>query len=413
MKFGTKFAIAIVISPPVLSATSGCHPTFSDKAKYENGSLVSFSRINYECVANSSCRCTGNHPSNVSENNCWNILGFCKNDVANFPEKCPLPLDANVIYSYGDIILVDENSVYECKAIPNGSYCNNYESEPWAATEGSDWIYLGRCENDFVVSSVRRKAEEDDPPTKDEDARQFTGSFHLAIFEKESTLGGSMLDYTMDDLVLEFIRDNGGGMNYCEVISVQTTEQVVYEELVTDAENTFVLSNVWEMGVTFAMKNVLEEDDDDVENRGGNPCSPQDHCLCCASGSITSSPGKYCKKLGCDLDDCGRKSSMGNDRRRNLRSMKEKDSDYDLSGQDFLNVVEKYTSFKPIGLAVIVNSTNADAVAICSANRFIDDNVEEYFFTCDVFDENDCVNNEDIIFDNDEDVCYSSSHLFV
>jgi len=418
MRIEAHLAIAIVISPPIVSALSHCYPSFSSEANYEKGSLVSFDRFNYECVANLSCQCIGNHPSNEFGKNCWKSLGLCSDDFVNFSGKCPSPFNSNFHYTGGDSVLVGGISVYECRSKPNGSYCNKYENETWRATENSDWIYLGRCEKDSIFSSHLFLGQEgDDPPTEEIDAHRFTGSFHLAIFEEESSPVRSMLDDDMDGLVLKFLRDNRV-RNHCEAILVQTIEQAVYEQRVKSVENTFVVSNVLEMEVTFVLEDVSEDDDDDddddvVGNGGGNPCSPEDLCLCCASGSISSSRRKYCRSLGCDLNNCSRKSSRGENQGRRLRSIEKKNREEDLSGQDFLNVVKKYTSFEPIGLAVIMNATDTDEVAACGANRFVDDNFLENSFTCDVYDDKDCANNEDIIFYDDNDICYSVSDLFV
>ena len=76
----------------------------------------------------------------------------------------------------------------------------------------------------------------------------------------------------------------------------------------------------------------------------------------------------------------------------------------------FKSVVLMYTSFKPEKVLAVMDASDTESVATCSANRYSIENFGEPILTCDEFYvSEDCVSNEDILPAPPSDVCITAS----
>mmetsp|Transcript_10404 Transcript_10404/g.22919 ORF Transcript_10404/g.22919 Transcript_10404/m.22919 type:complete len:828 (-) Transcript_10404:61-2544(-) len=196
-----------------------------------------------------------------------------------------------------------------------------------------------------------------------------------------------------------------------------------------------------------------------------NKCTPLGRAMCCSQTAINSNVGEYCSNLGCDFARCG----SGRRPRRSPRELEvESNPDIELSpenagerraystksgksskgskaslfaqgkaskasrpvvvkpievqvntcpwyglmnGDDFTNIVRRYTLFQPQMTRAILDADDTEAVATCSANRFSIDTFGTPSLTCDLFISEDCPNNEDLPVEDDPSVLLSSTKL--
>ena len=145
-------------------------------------------------------------------------------------------------------------------------------------------------------------------------------------------------------------------------------------------------------------------------------CTSKDFAECCSSKSINAETrSKKCKSLGCNVDICAGKQKKNRKERFLIESKHEAGDPYshardlqteigDLTGKYFLDVLNTYTIFKAEDVSLVLNATNTQAVASCSASRYADEHLLSSF-TCDVYEGNNCQENEDILFEPGNEVC--------
>jgi len=79
-------------------------------------------------------------------------------------------------------------------------------------------------------------------------------------------------------------------------------------------------------------------------------------------------------------------------------NQRSKCSEYGVfKAQHFKAIVSSYTSFTPQKVLSVLDATDTESVAICSANRFSLDSYDTPIIDCNEFSDADCVRNEDII----------------
>lgn len=206
------------------------------------------------------------------------------------------------------------------------------------------------------------------------------------------------------------------------------------------------------MNVTFAFKKTfIEEIEQDTDDNGTNttikrslqrddakykttllrralvlqkkPCDWAKRC--CDTGNIASCCSKYLDGAtngglfatsalcnngnGCNWNKkCKRKKPKKSiSRERELLAIS---ADVDLFEKDFKQVVENYTDFVPKLLELIVGANSTDDVATCTVHRYVDElNTTDTTFSCEAYEEHECADNEDIIFNDTATVCESVS----
>ena len=89
---------------------------------------------------------------------------------------------------------------------------------------------------------------------------------------------------------------------------------------------------------------------------------------------------------------------------------RERCSEYGIfKSNHFKPVVLMYTSFKPEKVLAVMDASDTESVASCSANRYSIDNFGEPILQCDEFYvSEDCVSNEDILPPPPSDVCITA-----
>jgi hypothetical protein len=146
---------------------------------------------------------------------------------------------------------------------------------------------------------------------------------------------------------------------------------------------------------------------------------------CCDTGNIASCCSKYLDGAtngglfatsalcnngnGCNWNKkCKRKKPKKSiSRERELLAIS---ADIDLFEKDFKQVVENYTDFVPEITRAIVGANSTEDVATCTVHRYVDElNTTDTTFSCEVYEEHECADNEDIKFNDTATVCESVS----
>lgn len=111
---------------------------------------------------------------------------------------------------------------------------------------------------------------------------------------------------------------------------------------------------------------------------------------CCSGRAINSkgAPGSA-KCSGVGSNKCTRKV------KKNPRSLLNVDSLPDFFEIEFTIVLSSYTEYKPVETRAILDAKNTEDVAVCAVNRYIQINFD-LSFSCNVYLDHDCADNEDI-----------------
>ena len=269
---------------------------------------------------------------------------------------------------------------------------------------------------------------------ENKDEELVSGSFHLAIVidPNEIIYSDNMID-EMEEITLEYLKDNIGGENRFTPISVNMIDLASGSQEVGQGSNEFLLSTVMKINVTLAVKVTFIEwlnQQHQLQMRhlvssrhlGVKICPNRDYFACCEHDAINKdAPSANCIAKGCTNKRCKRTWAKKEDKRKNknknnnrelhasTKSVREllEEEDVDLSDKNFLDVIRKYTTVKPKQVRSILNATDTKQVASCSVNRYIDDTSETPSFSCDTYEVFDCAANEDIEIKPNATICQS------
>jgi len=239
----------------------------------------------------------------------------------------------------------------------------------------------------------------------------------------------------MEEALLVFLADNIGSQDTFRPACVYIADNAYDKQPVPDSNGKFVESTVLEMELTFIQK----------DGGGLATCTSSETALCCAQNAISNSIGEFCANLGCHLAQCGstrhlrlqkpqiilsrraakagkasksgnlsgkagksgnlfgKASTSGNLFEKMGKSSKSSSKKVpcfwrygQLGGYDFNEVVRSHTSFQPEMTYALLNATDTDSVASCSANRYSIDSFDTPSLTCDEFESKKCDANEDL-----------------
>jgi hypothetical protein len=115
------------------------------------------------------------------------------------------------------------------------------------------------------------------------------------------------------------------------------------------------------------------------------------HFGSCCSGRAINSKGAPAS-AGCSgvgSNKCTRKV------KKNPRSLLKVDSLPDFFQIEFTVVLSSYTEYNPVETRGIIDAKNTEDVAVCAVNRYIQNNFD-LSFSCNVYFDHDCADNEDI-----------------
>jgi len=263
----------------------------------------------------------------------------------------------------------------------------------------------------------------------------FETSFHLALVQDFFDI--TSIDIAdMEEVTLKYLLDNIGGENKF------TPEELTIINFSFGIQTSSVGSGVqvetvaFQMNVTLSMKKsfadwVDEEGTIDDSSRRlavlshptqrrmqSKKCSPKNYATCCLNGSINQdADSKTCKSLGCNRQRCRKKPPKGIrllfeelDERIIESQVQARNLEIDdnLWGLDFNEVLRQYTNFESETTKSILNATDTQSVATCGAERYAEF-TNSSAFACDVFVINNCGENEDIEFEEEEELCSSSA----
>ena len=167
-------------SSPVFSTLvdhNGCPNAYSDSAEYEASDKVAVAitdshSVVYQCSSDvhQSRYCSQYEPGN-DFNLGWRIIGYCDGTIApttspvfasltEVGDGCPKPYASTTTYESGDQVSVFVSSttqaiIYECKAWPNGAYCNagpNFSPESDNVNMG--WTLKGYCDGTIAPTAA-------------------------------------------------------------------------------------------------------------------------------------------------------------------------------------------------------------------------------------------------------------------
>ena len=253
----------------------------------------------------------------------------------------------------------------------------------------------------------------------------------------------------MEEALLIFLADNIGSQDTFRPACVYIADNAYDKQPVPDSNGKFVESTALEMELTFIQK----------DGRNLETCTSSETALCCAQNAISNNIGEFCANLGCNLAQCGRgrhpqkpqiilgrraakagkasksgnlsgkasksvnlsgkagksgnlfgkASTSGNLFEKTGKSSKSSSKKVSsmqsridclwygrLGGYDFNEVVRSHTSFQPEMIYALLNATDTDSVASCSANRYSIDSFGTPSLTCDEFESKKCDANEDL-----------------
>ena len=151
-----------------LSDHNGCPETYSDSSAYEAEDKVSVElddtySLVYQCLSDVhlSQFCSHAAPGTIPA---WTLIGRCDGTMAptaspNFSslveigDGCPLAYDEATAYQAGDLVAAfvsdspERTMVYECRAFPDGAYCNaGPDYAPGSENDSMGWFLKGYCD---------------------------------------------------------------------------------------------------------------------------------------------------------------------------------------------------------------------------------------------------------------------------
>jgi hypothetical protein len=278
------------------------------------------------------------------------------------------------------------------------------------------------------------------------------GTMHLVLLQDDSLVTCEK-KIQLEKAMLTYLADNVGDSTY-EPVCVFAGDYATSTQLVPDSRGDYVQSTAIEIGVQYIHKKSsakirsLQQLEDDVRRLKSSQCTRADNALCCSQHAINNYIGEYCASLGCRLNNCGsgrrrrkpspdlsrklsrsvssnyytaqrRTGKAGKGSKASLFHGKSKSSkslgkshkagkaDHHsvafntcpwygmLHGDDFNEVVKKYSSFNPKMTQSILGAKDTTSVAICSANRYSIDEMGTPSLYCSEFVAERCIENQD------------------
>jgi hypothetical protein len=277
------------------------------------------------------------------------------------------------------------------------------------------------------------------------------GTMHLVLLEDDSPVTCEK-KIQLEKAMLTYLADNVGDATYSPVC-VYTGEYATSTQLVPESDGEFVESTAIEIDVLYihnqSSTNIrsLQHSENDARQLQSKQCTRADKALCCSQHAINSYTGEYCASLGCRLNNCG----SGRRRRKPSPDLSRKlpgsDGSYHytvqrrtgkagkgskaslfygksgkssgksqkagkgghhsiafntcpwygmLYGDNFNEVVKKYSSFNAKMSLSVLGAKDTTSVAVCSANRYSIDEMGTPSLYCGEFVSERCIENQDL-----------------
>jgi hypothetical protein len=160
-----------------LADHNGCPNAFDAAATYEASDKVAVAvddtySVVYQCSSDvhQSRYCSQYEPGNDYKLG-WSLIGYCEGTIApttapafsslaEIGDGCPKPYSISTTYEAGDQVAVfvslstNQAVIYECKAWPNGAYCNAGENfAPDSDNANMGWTLKGYCDGTIAPTA--------------------------------------------------------------------------------------------------------------------------------------------------------------------------------------------------------------------------------------------------------------------
>jgi hypothetical protein len=193
-------------------------------------------------------------------------------------------------------------------------------------------------------------------------------------------------------------------------------DSAIKNELVNDGSGKVMETVALKVDVIFAFKRQFAQEIESISQRHGlrnlleqrnlAGCNRGGYGLCCSSKAFNSrgATGSATCGGGCGSSKCQKKK-----KKKATRSLTDSNDLPDFYKKEFDQVVGLYTAFKPVETRGILDAKNTEDVASCAVNRYIEDRLNVLSFTCQKYRDYHCINNEDLIPDEEDLACASGT----
>jgi hypothetical protein len=273
------------------------------------------------------------------------------------------------------------------------------------------------------------------------------GIMHLTLLQ-DGTPVTCQKKIQLEKAILTYLADNVGSDSTFEPVCAYAGKNAVSKQLVPDGDGQYVESTAIEIEMQYIYKNgsrklFTEYNDQYARRLQTDRCTTTNRALCCSQHAINSYIGEYCASLGCSSSSnrCGsgrrRRHSnrelsqeveiylverrigkagkgskaqtlfYGKSAKASGKSNKSSKADHHvmlnacpwygmLYGDDFNEVVKKYSLFNPKETRSLLGIKDTTSCAKCSANRYSIDEFDTPSLPCVDFISENCPENEDL-----------------
>ena len=317
---------------------------------------------------------------------------------------------------------------------------NEYNYGAQLFQRGEEYILSSKSSKNPNVSAMIPYTS----PFVDSDEEMVPGTLHLALLQDPMVISCDDI-ISMEEITLEFLKDNVGNDETFSPVCVFIAESASDSQTVPDLTGEVVETTVFQMDITYVIKKKYKDKIDDIADRRTaagedsdyisklrsdhnrelkTKCSNPKKLNCCSGKAINGKcSSKYCLSCPCKCPKPSQKKKKNNKNSKNkvrkanainqelvdwkgARNLEPYISNVpeDLYKKSFIDVIREYTNFRPESTHAVIGATDTSDVASCSTNRYIDDTYD-IPFSCEEYQEDNCANNEDIIFNPDDEIC--------
>lgn len=278
-----------------------------------------------------------------------------------------------------------------------------------------------------------------------------SGTMHLTLLQDSSSVT-CQKEIQLEKALLTYLADNIGSDTTFEPVCAYAGEYAKSRQMVPESGGEYADSTAIEIKVHYIQKTASRElyaqeySANSERDLQSNKCTRADRALCCSQHAINSYIGEHCAAKGCNSRRCGsgrrsrkqtrnlsisvgdnysvrrRAGKAGKGSKASLfygksgkaagKSYKSGKAAYHnhnnsavfgtcpwygmMYGDDFNEVVKKYTLFNPRMTRSLIGVEDTASAAICSANRYSIDEMGTPSLSCEEFVVERCLENEDL-----------------
>ena len=188
----------------------------------------------------------------------------------------------------------------------------------------------------------------------------------------------------------------------------------------TDGSQETIETAAFKMDLVFASHKEFNPSSRFLTGRRRLECNTEGLQECCSADSINDSMSqdekkkikKYCKSIGCPVNECPNKKKGKKKKNKNKQSILLNETlrfliEKDLLGTDFNDALNDYTDLKPVVSGAVLDATGLEELALCRANNYNIEENDEPIITCEEYEESDCEINDYLIVEGNETESFS------